>query len=131
MRRMLDPKEAGGGGSLTNKLFQHSLKIKSGSNRKYWVEFTLLTATPDKFTTIKAIHDYMIEAYGERFHITGFVWDSNEGTNGVHISPYEASANTLSITMLYQKTENDRIGESIINIDDSNATITDKVFKLI
>ena len=131
MRRMLDPKEVGGSGSLTNKLFQHSLNIKSGSNGKYWVEFTLLTATPDKFTTIKAIHDYMIEAYGEGFHITGYVWDSNEGAYGVHISPYDASVNSISITMLYQKTENNLIGESIINVEDSNATITDKVFKLI
>lgn len=122
---------SGGGGSLTNKLFQHSLFIKSGTNERYWVQFILLTSTPDEFKSIKAIHDYMIEAYGERYRIPGFVWDSDKGAYGAHISPYDASNSSIDVMLFYQREQDDLIGESIITVYDSNSTITDKVFKLI
>ena len=122
----------GGGESLTNKLFQHSIYISNGSNGKFLIAFTLLTSTPDKFTSIKAIHDYMIEAYGEKNYISGFVRNITKGAYGVHISPNNASVNSLSVRLFEQNTTNNNIGESIYDIDDTQTnTITDHVFKLI
>lgn len=120
-----------GGGSLTNKLYQHSLHLVYTMNGTYWIEFTMLTSTPDKFTSIKAIHDYMIQAYGEHFYIPGYIRGISRVAYGVHISPAKASGNSIYITVFYQNTEDEYLGESGYTISDSGVTITDNVFQLI
>ena len=133
MRRMLDPKTIECGGDFTNKLFQHSIRIDCRTNsRHFLVYFTLLSPTANEFNTIKAIHDYMIQAYGEYFYITGYVRDTDKNEYGVHISPYRADRTGLNITLLYKNSSDDFIGEGIFELKEStDCTITDYVFKLI
>ena len=121
------------GGDFTNKLFQHSIRIDCRTNsRNFLVYFTMLSPTANEFTTIKAIHDYMIEAYGEYFYLTGYVRDTDKNDYGVHISPYRADKTVLNITLLYKNNSDDFIGEGIFELTEStDCTITDKVFKLI
>lgn len=121
------------GGDFTNKLFQHSIRIDCRTNsRNFLVYFTMLSPTANEFTTIKAIHDYMIEAYGEYFYLTGYVRDTDKNDYGVHISPYRVDKTVLNITLLYKNNSDDFIGEGIFELKEStDCTITDKVFKLI
>ena len=124
---------SGGGGDFANKLFQHSIIIKcQTSGRNLDIHFTMLAPTANEFTTIKAIHDYMIEVYGQYFQLPAFVRDTDNNYYGVHINTYRKDSMGFYVSLLYRRETNTFVDEVTYMVDKSNTrTITDKVFKLI
>ena len=122
-----------GGGDFANKLFQHSIIIKcQTSGRSLDIHFTMLAPTANEFTTLKAIHDYMIEVHGEHFQLPAYVRDTDNNYFGVHISPNYKDRIVLRISLLYKRETNEFVDEAIYTVEKSAIrTITDKVFKLI
>ena len=74
MRRMLDPKEVGGGGG-DEKLYRHCVSFEKDSNRKGgYITFNYYSKKKDKFT-----YDTFKEEFDQNKHVacSGYIEDGN------------------------------------------------------